>query len=104
MFLLLLYIHSISLVHLQNLVRFSKLYRRDKKNSGLFAFCYIFIRFRLKAYFKFIKPVQVIHWQNFMFLSYRDTFLKNVRDFVTKCICQFSKLKTSCVLIKSIKK
>ena len=35
-------------------VHFSKFYRRDKKLSGLFAFCYILIRFRLKAYFKFI--------------------------------------------------
>ena len=34
-------------------VHFSK-FHRDKKLSGLFAFCYILIRFRLKAYFKFI--------------------------------------------------
>ena len=35
-------------------MHFSKFYRRDKKLSYLFAFCYIRVRFRLKAYFKFI--------------------------------------------------
>ena len=35
-------------------VHFSKFYRRVKKLSGLFAFCYILVRFKLKAYFKFI--------------------------------------------------
>ena len=49
-----------------------------KKLSYLFAFCYILVRFRLKAYFKFIKRVQVIHWQSFMFLAYCETFKKNM--------------------------
>ena len=34
-------------------MHFSKFYRRNKKLSYLFAFGYIRVRFRLKAYFKF---------------------------------------------------
>ena len=63
-------------VYKTSYMHFSKFYRRDKKLSYLFAFCYIRVRFRLKAYFKFIKRVQVIHWQSFMFLAYCDTFKK----------------------------
>ena len=85
---------------------YSKFYRRDKKFSYLFAFCYILVRVRLKAYFKFIYRVQVIHWQSFMFLAYCDTFYKNIRDFVTG-YCRYdiftnfwNSINTRCVLLK----
>ena len=41
-------------VYKTSYVHFSKFYRRDIKLSWLFAFSYILVRFKLKAYFKFI--------------------------------------------------
>ena len=49
-----LYHHSRWFVYKTSYMHFSKFYRRGKKLSYLFAFCYICVRFRLKAYIKFI--------------------------------------------------